>query len=115
MTRAAAKVKLTCQSSGRNVVRIPAVRRHMPYSAQVATNVRCNRPHRALHTTLCSRVLLNLREAGANASGCFSHDDFTKHSRMVFATAGAIGTDMSDIPLTTLTQRSYDVHTFAEP
>ncbi|EIW55761.1 uncharacterized protein TRAVEDRAFT_50241 [Trametes versicolor FP-101664 SS1] len=73
-------------------------------------------PHRALHTTLCSRVLLNLREAGANASGCFSHDDYTKHSRMVFATAGAIGTDMSDIPLTTLTQRSYDVHTFdSEP
>lgn len=88
----------------------------MPCSAPVAANgVLCHRPHRALHTTLCSRVLLNLREAAANASGCFSHDDFTKHSRMVFATAGAIGTDIdvNDIPLTSL--RSHDAHTFAEP
>ncbi len=61
-------------------------------------------------TTLCSRVLLNLREASARSY----YDDFTKHtgSRMVFA-ATTISIEMTDFPLTTRSSR--DARMYAEP
>ncbi|KAI0635118.1 hypothetical protein C8Q77DRAFT_1106044 [Trametes polyzona] len=40
-------------------------------------------PHRAMHSTLCSRVLLNLRKAAARSSG-LSLDDFNRRSHLVF-------------------------------
>ncbi|KAH9849411.1 hypothetical protein C2E23DRAFT_390619 [Lenzites betulinus] len=48
-------------------------------------------PHRAVHSTLCSRVLLNLREAAARASG-LSLDDFNKRSHIAFETPGGVRT-----------------------
>ncbi|KAI0826668.1 hypothetical protein BC628DRAFT_1319918 [Trametes gibbosa] len=45
-------------------------------------------PHRAVHSTLCSRVLLNLRAAAARSSG-LSLDDFNKRSHIAFETPGA--------------------------
>ncbi|KAI0777638.1 hypothetical protein BD413DRAFT_185303 [Trametes elegans] len=43
-------------------------------------------PHRAIHSTLCSRVLLNLRKAAARSSG-HSIQDFTVRSGLVFEQA----------------------------
>ncbi|EIW55762.1 uncharacterized protein TRAVEDRAFT_73558 [Trametes versicolor FP-101664 SS1] len=40
-------------------------------------------PHRAIHSTLCSRVLLNLRKAAARSSGV-SWDEFNKRSELAF-------------------------------
>lgn len=41
------------------------------------------RPHRAVHSTLCSRVLLNLRRAAAATSG-LSLDDFNRRTQLAF-------------------------------
>ncbi|KAI0360728.1 hypothetical protein OH77DRAFT_1418724 [Trametes cingulata] len=49
-------------------------------------------PHRAVHSTLCSRVLLNLRAAAARSSG-LSLDDFNKASCLAFERPG----DMDDM------------------
>lgn len=106
------RMKLTCQLLGGDVICVPAVRLYTLSAWMSGELTHHHRPHRALHTTLCSRVLLtDLREAGARSSGCRSHDDFTKHSRLVFAPA-AVLTDMTDIPPTA--RPSHDAHMYAD-
>ncbi|KAI0324075.1 hypothetical protein GY45DRAFT_1289475 [Cubamyces sp. BRFM 1775] len=45
-------------------------------------------PHRAIHSTLCSRVLLNLRAAAAGSSG-LTLDEFNRTSHIAFDMPGA--------------------------
>ncbi|KAI0635117.1 hypothetical protein C8Q77DRAFT_680699 [Trametes polyzona] len=52
-------------------------------SAPVWVSSALQLPHRAVHSTLCTRVLLNLRKAAARTSG-LTIDDFNKRSYLVF-------------------------------
>ncbi|KAI0659140.1 hypothetical protein C8Q70DRAFT_152355 [Cubamyces menziesii] len=59
-------------------------------------------PHRAIHSTLCSRVLLNLRAAAAGSSG-LTLDEFNRTSHIAFdmpsAESDASGMTLLDVEL----------------
>ncbi len=66
------------------VICAAAVRRNLATSsAAFKAELILRRPHRAVHSTLCSRVLLNLRKAAAQSSG-ISWDEFNKRSQLAF-------------------------------
>ncbi|KAJ8487794.1 hypothetical protein ONZ51_g3961 [Trametes cubensis] len=53
------------------------------YPSQVEMSSALQLPHRAIHSTLCSRVLLNLRAAAAGSSG-LTLDEFNRTSHIAF-------------------------------
>lgn len=69
--------------AGLGVICTSAVRQNLALAASSQTDLTSRRPHRAIHSTLCSRVLLNLRKAAARSSGV-SWDEFNKRSELAF-------------------------------
>ena len=58
------------------------------------------RPLRVAHSTLCTRVLLNLRKAAAmTAYGDISLGDFARSTNLAFETAPRQSQPQDDVPL----------------